>query len=662
MIAMTRSRTRRAAAIYAVLQVTAAALALWLTKHFQVARMSATMIALAPTMPAAYLAWAAYRDDRREAADPGAKAAMLAAAVTAAETRQRAQLIGPGAHRIDLTFHHRLEPANNATGAAPSGRLTDIVAYYRELHPARLVVTGDAGAGKTLLVLDLLLGLLTHPNRTETDPVPVRLSLAGWDTDCPFQDWLTDQIHRQFRDRGLTAADASALVDQHRILPVLDGLDEMDTDATPLAHRRAARALQQLNAYQAPTGSAPVILTCRTDPYEQLAALDVRMREAARIQIAPVAPAQAAAYLTARSTRPSRWVPLLDTLTTAPDGPLARALSTPWRLNLAAVAYEERDADTLAYLREPGDMLALDSPTEIRDHLLSLYLPAAAHQHPTRSGRYRPDQIHRWLSHLATYLAADAPPRVGGGTDLVLHQLWPMAGLRRVRAVDLLLTAVVVLAAGVALTKLPDGASLSTAFVLFTLVAVWQASRSVIAEPNTLSWARSPARRREMLVWGLMMGLISGIGLGFATRFVFGIASGVGFGLLFLLGVGSTASLGDVTSTDPRYVVRNDLLYALATGPMIGLIPGLVLWVLSGHASGVASGIALGLICGTWLQARASRRYLIFLCCSRWRLPWRLGFFLHWAYGAGLLRVSGVAYQFRHRELQDWLAAHPRPY
>ncbi|PKV83239.1 hypothetical protein BX283_0737 [Streptomyces sp. TLI_146] len=57
--------------------------------------------------------------------------------------------------------------------------------------------------------------------------------------------------------------------------------------------------------------------------------------------------------------------------------------------------------------------------------------------------------------------------------------------------------------------------------------------------------------------------------------------------------------------------------------------------------------------------AGAGRRYLVFLLCSQLRLPLRLGVFLHWAYEGGPLRVSGAAYQFRHRELQDWLADHP---
>lgn len=229
---------------------------MWLSKEFQAARLAVTAIALVLATPGAYLAGASYLADRREAAaDTDAKTKTIAAAVAAAEAQQRAQLIGPGAHRIDLSFRYRAELANNAEGAEPQGSLTGIVAYYRRVNPARLVITGEPGAGKTLIALDLLLGLLTSPDRADTDPVPVRLSLAGWDTDRSFRPWLADQVHQHFRDRGITAADALVLVDQHRILPVLDGLDEMDADTTPVGRRRATRVLQQLNGYPGQTGA-----------------------------------------------------------------------------------------------------------------------------------------------------------------------------------------------------------------------------------------------------------------------------------------------------------------------------------------------------------------------------------------------------------------------
>lgn len=89
--------------------------------------------------------------------------------------------------------------------------------------------------------------MLAHPCRTDTDPVPIRFSLADWDSDQPLQEWLAHQVHQQFRDQGITLADAIGLVDGYRVLPILDGLDEMDTDGTPAGRRRAARALQKLN-------------------------------------------------------------------------------------------------------------------------------------------------------------------------------------------------------------------------------------------------------------------------------------------------------------------------------------------------------------------------------------------------------------------------------
>ncbi|KAK1177909.1 NACHT domain-containing protein [Streptomyces sp. NBS 14/10] len=672
------------------MQATAAALALWLSKQFQVARLAATAVTLAPTLPVAYLAWEAYRADRAEAAaDTDAKAKTLAAAVAAAEARQRAQLIGPGAHRINLTFTHQPEPANNATGAHPQGHLTDIVAYYQTLQPARLVITGEPGAGKTLLALELILGLLTHSDRADADPVPVRCSLASWDTARPLPDWLADQIHEQFRDSGLSLADAKRLVQEYRILPVLDGLDEMDSATTPTA-RRAAQALQQLNAYQDPTGSAPIVLTCRTAQYTELAALDVRMREAARIELATVAPAQATDYLAARTTSPDRWAPVLDTLTTAPGGTLAQALSTPWRLNLAATAYEERHPDTLTYLRHPDHLLTLASPSAVGDHLLALYLPAATSQHPTRPGRYQPDQAHRWLAALAHHLATTSS---GSGTDIVLHQLWSMADPRRVRTADALLAGLLglftfaALFSALFLAQRPFGSSDSDlpGAVLMTLpwlLAVRAASRAAVPTPQAarLQRLQSLADFRRLagnlglgLALAFSAGLVDGLMFGLAAwrvdRLVFGLVVGLVVGLILWFVDLTEPLTSDVAPTDPRYPVRDDLVVGLAAGLAFGLVSGFVFVLIAGLEASLVPGLlpelvvglAAGLAVGLYLSTGAGRRYVVFLCCSRGRLPRRLGAFLHWAYGAGLLRISGLAYQFRHRELQDWLATHPQP-
>lgn len=44
------------------------------------------------------------------------------------------------------------------------------------------------------------------------------------------------------------------------------------------------------------------------------------------------------------------------------------------------------------------------------------------------------------------------------------------------------------------------------------------------------------------------------------------------------------------------------------------------------------------------------------------RLPWRPKRFLEDAYERGVLRQAGAAYQFRHSQLRDHLAAHHRTF
>ncbi|MFJ1600512.1 NACHT domain-containing protein [Streptomyces sp. NPDC088261] len=662
--------------------------------------MAATLIALAPTVSASYVAWAAYQRDHTEAAaDVEAKTRTLAGVVMVAETRQRAQLIGEGAKRIDLAFGYRRERANNTAGAAPEGHLTEIVAYYRALSPARLVITGEPGAGKTLLALELLLGLLA--GRADTDPVPVRFSLAGWDTARPLREWLAEQVHDRLRYRGITVEDARLLVDEYRVLPVLDGLDEMDADTTPAGRRRATEALAQLNAYQDPVGSAPVVLTCRTAQYDHLVARDVRMREAARVEIHSVDAAQAAAYLMARTTDPDRWAPVLHVLTAEPAGPVATALSTPWQLNLAAAAFEQRHPDTLAPVSDPAELLAFTSPEAVHDHLLAAYLPAATGQHPTRPGRYRPEQVHRWLATLATHLGTSPAGTSGAGTDLVLHQLWPQAGSRRVRTVDALLAALLILPLLLLTQTLlgfsPHQVLSALPITIIGLVAIQRAGRSEVPQPRTrqLHRLRDRAQRGQLVARVLRTGLTVGIAVGGAVGIGPGLNAGfdggpahgitvalsVAFSVALAVGVAAALSnpLGDPTTTTAH---RSGL--AAPTRPTSPVLDDLVAGVLGGFVGGavfvaslatvslaaglvftlglaIVAGLVVGPVLGIYYFTGAGRRYVVYLCCSRGRLPWRLGPFLDWSYEAGLLRISGIAYQFRHRELQNWLATHPTP-
>ncbi|MFD0035673.1 NACHT domain-containing protein [Streptomyces sp. NPDC127172] len=662
------SRVRRVSVVFGTGQLAVVLCALWLNRHYHLGSTAALLVAMLPTLPGAYLGWAAYQDDRTEAAlDLDLKARALAAAVKASERNQVAQLLGAGGQRIDVVFEYIQQGTGDAEGAASRGQLTDVLAYYRRLRPGRLVITGEPGSGKTLLALQLLLTTLDDPEQTDADPVPVRVSLAGWDTVRPLTTWLTEQIHQRYGSLGISAADAHTLVNQQRVLPVLDGLDEMDTATTPAGRHRAAAALAKLNDYQDVKGSAPLVLTCRSEQYNDLATVSLWTGRAARVEIQAVEADVAAEYLTARATldhAPDRWQPVLDTLNAAPYGTLACALNTPWHLNLAVTVYTQRDPRTLNYVRDPADLLTLPSPRAVQDHLLARHIPAATAQH---ASPYTPAQVHRWLGRLAQHLAD--PTGTAPTTDLVLHQLWPLPGSRRVRTADVLITATLLAlatAAALLMYSPSDFSSRPVVNVLFPaaigLALVNEAASGTIRRPSMLQLHRlsTRAQRRQLLrstAPVLTPGLASGLAVGLLAGQVLGLVAGLtavlGFGLLIGLVSTLTYTYSDndpVPPSDPRRPLRDDL------------VVGLLSMLVAGLVFGVITGLMLGLVMGLFLAPTAVRRHLAFLCvCRGWILPWRLGAFLNWCYDAGLLRISGIAYQFRHQELQDWLIDHPTP-
>jgi hypothetical protein len=163
---------------------------------------------------------------------------------------------------------------------------------------------------------------------------------------------------------------------------------------------------------------------------------------------------------------------------------------------------------------------------------------------------------------------------------------------------------------------------------------------------------------RRRLANGIVFGVGSGAVLGFATwlargpgGFSDGFALGLAGGLIIVVCDGLDSDL--VEAAGPRDVIHANLAFGL----MVGLTTGLALGLAWGDTAGIIGGSAVGLMSGLTLGSAAAARYLVAVthqACHR-RLPWRLGAFLDWANAAGLTRTSGIAYQFRHAELQQWL-------
>ncbi len=114
--------------------------------------------------------------------------------------------------------------------AALDGRLDQVVEVYRRVGSRRLVVLGRAGSGKTVLTTRFVLDLLGAQDLR--DPVPVIFSLGSWHPErVGLRDWMAEQLTRDHPFLGAPGPSggtlAAALVDAQRVLPVLDGFDEI---------------------------------------------------------------------------------------------------------------------------------------------------------------------------------------------------------------------------------------------------------------------------------------------------------------------------------------------------------------------------------------------------------------------------------------------------
>lgn len=620
----------------------------------------------------------AVRTKRQDDMNVAAAAGRLAVAVKDAETDARQQLLGGDNRTINVQFTFHPATAHNVAGAGSKGTLTKVVKYYRKLEPRRMVITGAAGSGKTVLAVELILGLLE--GRAASTPVPVRMSAASLDTSRPAEsavaDWLAEHLQQAYK---VPEATARELVRARMVVPVLDGLDEMDAVEAPGYASRAGRAIRACNAYLDSGQKAAMVLTCRINQYEALEQAREWVHDAARIQLCPVEVATARSFLTSRVNDTARWQPVLDQMRRPSIGPLAMALSTPWRLTLAAIVYDQRDA-TGAYLRNPADLTCpqLDTEDAVRDHLLSLFIPAtlAAHE-----GRYTGDNVHRWLAVMASYLDSNTPGpdrparvitgRTLSGTDLVLHELWPLAGSRAARAVTVG-TLAVFTAAGLAaflLTRVPIGFTRSRVLgtIVLGIAALALLSYSWTAWPQiqVVDLRRLKTRQsRRDLMYTLARGpgstIVAGTALAAGYTEELGIL--LALGITFAFAVGLAMGLAVVLSTSFRHYSVADTRQMIRTTYVAGIVAGLAMGLAAGLAMGLVAGLAMGLVAGL-VAGLAGIRYIAFLLCTRrWSdhwLPWRLGRFLHWCYEAGLLRIAGISYQFRHQELQDYLARNP---
>ncbi|MFJ9648416.1 NACHT domain-containing protein [Streptomyces sp. NPDC101206] len=600
-------------------------------------------------------------------------------------------------------------PGDGGGGRPPdlSGRFGELGAVYARVPSGRLLVLGDAGSGKSVLAARFALDRVRAAAPGER--VPVVLPLASWDPRAlDLAPWAAARLaadHPLLSARTVSGDTvAVGLLAAGRLLLVLDGFDEMRAEARPAA-------LRKLRASLGERGRDPFVLTSRVAEYEAaVQEADAVLPATAAVRLEPLTLGEVADHLrhSVRKTfvdgvATTRWDPVLARLADRPgieEDPWARglreALSTPLMASLARTAFSDTGRDP-AELLDPDVLPA--GRAAVEDHLLDL---------SASPGAGRPQDSDRWLRFLARRLEES------GTQDLAWWELTPGAS-RAVRVAG----AALALAGATLLTawllrgqRLPFDVGLPAwaPYGLLCLLVIADIAVRGSSAPPVPRYIPRP--RHAGHVYLLLVGSASVAG--FVIPFVlpadsltvmvgvwvfYGVVmaalvrwgrriawpaapadapddAGVELWDVFRLepGAGPDGPAGAVRADRAATVMSLGLVHLGSAGPAVrrvaylAVFPALLLALRTEDSwkEPVGPGdwtVALGVVVAAWVVAGAGAAAWSGFAVGRtglWisgLLPWRLFAYLDQAHRLGLLRQSGYTYRFRHRRLQERLAA-----
>jgi MFS family permease len=534
----------------------------------------------------------------------------------------------------------------------------------------RLVIVGDPGYGKTFAAL----ALVEHISRGN-EQVAELFPLAEWHAwsasreEPAIEGWLVDQLTQGYPE--LTPSAAWALLMQGMLVPVFDGLDEV-----PEGARAECRdALEAYAGREEPY--RPFVVTCRQREYFALAPKWIGADR--HVALVGLDRERIGSILRGRFGSSGEWATVIEAVEGG-DPQLLALLRSPLRLAAAIEVYESRN---------PRELLELAARSGAGEELWDLLLGVD----PRGFEGAGDDDVRRWLGFIAASLQSHGRQRFW------LHELYLYAAPRDRRGFYLLTTGAFGIAASLPLFSTGSAFGITIgALILLGSLLFYRRGRD---QPLDHAVRGNPVARhylkmlpRALLLW-LLMGIVAAMlifPIFFATFLLAGILGedlvSAGRAVVVLLeiaalcglfGGGGVAALA-MANVGSSYVAEEPPAYLAGRGPDAvvcatrnhGLIAAgfavalfaIPIALLTSTFAAFAILVAVNTLMVGWFGGLNA---WTFHHWTRWRLaragllPRRLGRFLEWAADdIGYLRASD-AYEFRHKELLDYLARDVEP-
>jgi hypothetical protein len=408
-----------------------------------------------------------------------------------------------------------------------------------------LLILGEPGSGKTTTLLDLARILLDRAGGDLRERVPIIVNLSSWKKNQPLGEWISGELSEKYR---VPVKIARSWLKNHYLLPLLDGLDEVETTVQPDCVGAINTFIDELN----PPG---LVVCCRLNEYRWL---PERLKLNGAICLEPLSSEEVSKYLAESGPK---LVALREAVNTDPV--LQELAETPLMLSIMSLAFQGTGGNELA--TQKGD-----SPEERRRQIFRLYVKQMFQRKGITSLVFPKEKIIGWLSWLAGKM------RESSQSVFVVEGLQPSwLGTTAKRAAY---GPLVALSLGL-LFGLTGGLTNGATGGLTILVAI-----------GLGCWAESPLKNGVMS--GSIAGLIAGLIVGLIAGLFACLVGGLAGGLLGGLGVGSLNHINLVETISWKW---NLFWKRTIPGLIAGLIAGLFVWLMLGLISGLMMALIFGI-------------------------------------------------------------------
>ena len=272
--------------------------------------------------------------------------------------------------KVDPPLNRVLRQPESPPEPLPPG--SKIIETFDKVGGSFLIL-GDAGSGKTTILLQLAKDLLDRAESDEHFRIPVVFNLSSWSIHRePLEDWLVSELQRCYQIPRMLG---QRWVDDDSILPLLDGLDEV-------VQQHREECVEAINEFKSTRGLLPVVICSRINEFE---ALRVKLELPTAILVEPLTPDQIREYFDKIGSPAERVKAALEK-----DETLRELLKTPLMLNVI----------TLAVISLPEEPINLEGTLEEQRRKIFDYFKKAMFARPLRSEAFSSvssESGQRWL-------------------------------------------------------------------------------------------------------------------------------------------------------------------------------------------------------------------------------------------------------------------------